>query len=219
MEVRIEWHYHTPKGLNTVFWSEGMTAGQAVLLAEDLTRTGRVKKMVFIDQFDSSWTLKELKGYVKGIETDPHNIVLSFDGGFDRQTGNAGLGCTILYEQNGRTYRLRANRALKQLTSNNEAEYAALHFALEQARDIGVHDIPLSILGDSRVVIQQMSGEWPVMEPELAKWADRIDEKVKQLGLHPDYALVPRQSNAEADRLATQALQGVEISAVIELDR
>lgn len=218
MKIRIEWHYHTPKGLNTVFESDEMTAGEAVVLAEDLTHTGRAKKLVFTDQFDSTWTLKELRGYVKGIATDPHNIMLSFDGGYDRDTGEAGLGCVIQYEQNGKFYRLRANRALTQLGSNNEAEYAALHFALEQAQEIGVHDIPLTILGDSRVVIQQMSGEWPVMEPDLAKWADRIDARMESLGLHPEYHLVPRKENMEADRLATQSLNGVEVAAIAELD-
>ena len=89
MNILIEWLYRTPKGAETVFRSEEMPAAQALLLAEDLERTGRAKSIAFIDRFDSSWTIKELKGYLKGIETEPHNVTVYFDGGFDRATSTS----------------------------------------------------------------------------------------------------------------------------------
>ncbi len=67
MNIIIEWIYRIPKGPETVFRSEGMPAEQALLFAEDLARTGRAKNVAFIDQFDSSWSVKEMKGYLKGI--------------------------------------------------------------------------------------------------------------------------------------------------------
>ena len=62
-----------------------------------------------------------------------------------------------------------------------------------------------------------MSGEWPAYEKDLASWADRIDEKLNELGITPEFELVPRKLNSEADRLATQSLQGVGITGQIEL--
>ena len=217
MNILIEWLYRTPKGAETVFRSEEMPAAQALLLAEDLERTGRAKSIAFIDRFDSSWTIKELKGYLKGIETEPHNVTVYFDGGFDRATSTSGLGCVIYYEQNGKTYRLRRNAFSAELTSNNEAEYAALYLSLQELALLNVHHLPVRFIGDSQVVINQMGGEWPLLEHNLSGWADRIDDKLKDLGIQPEYELVQRKMNSEADRLATQALNSISITATKEL--
>lgn len=218
MKVFIEWSYRLPRGKETVFTSEEMPAEQAVMIAEDLEKTGRTKQVVFIDLHDSSWTLKELKGYLKGIETEPHNLIVYFDGGFDWETKNAGLGCVIYYEQNKISYRLRKNAAITGLTSNNEAEYAALYLCLEELELLGVHHLPVHILGDSRVVINHLTEEWPLMEEGLHSWADKIETKLNSLRLQPRYDLISRKLNEEADRLAAQAMAGVEVVATIEKD-
>ncbi|MGE6487475.1 ribonuclease H family protein [Paenisporosarcina sp. NPDC076898] len=217
MYIRIEWVYRTPKGTETVFNSEEMPVAQAILLAEDMERTGRAKKMTFIDRFDATWTVKEMKGYLKGLETEAHNIKVYFDGGFDIETSRSGLGCVIYYDQSGKSYRLRRNSPSAELISNNEAEYAALYLCLQELELLNVHHLPVLFIGDSQVVINQMNGEWPALESNLSKWADRIDDKLKRLGIQPEYKLVPRKSNAEADRLATQALNGTEITATSEI--
>lgn len=216
MNVLIEWIYRSPKGVETTFRSEEMAAAQALVIAEDLEKTGRAKNMQFIDRFDSSWTVKELKSYLKGIETEPHNITVYFDGGFDQTTKAAGLGCVIHYDQSGKSYRLRRNASVTGLTSNNEAEYAALHLCLQELELLEAHHLPVKFFGDSRVVIHHLSEEWPVIEQTLSNWADRIEAKIKALGIDPEYELVSRKANTEADRLATQALKGIEITATIE---
>lgn len=216
MIVTIEWAYKTPKVPETIFRSEEMDAAQAVLIAIDLEKTGRAKNVKFLDQYDSYWTIKEMKGYLKGIETEPHNITVYFDGGFDLKTKAAGFGCVIYYDQNGKSYRLRRNASVEELISNNEAEYAALHFSLQELELLNVHNLSVRFIGDSRVVINHLSEEWPVIEQNLFSWADRIEAKMKQLGIRPEYELVSRKANAEADRLAEQAMEGIEISATIE---
>ncbi|WP_338656166.1 ribonuclease H family protein [Sporosarcina psychrophila] len=217
MNILIEWIYKTPKGAETVFRSEEMPAAQAILVAEDLARTGRTKNVLFIDQFDSTWTVKEMKGYLKGIETEPHNITVYFDGGFDHTTRKSGLGCVIYYEQSGKSYRLRQNAPSTELISNNEAEYAALYLCLQELELLTVHHLPVRFIGDSQVVINQLTGEWPALENNLSNWADRIEDKLKDLGIQPEYKLVQRKLNSEADRLATQALNGVSITATSEV--
>ncbi|ARK21319.1 hypothetical protein CSV69_13870 [Sporosarcina sp. P26b] len=213
MQISIEWTYKSRNGKITVFHSEEMSAEEAIMFGLDIEKTGRVKDIIFVDPHDSSWTLKELKTYVKGIETEPHNISIYFDGGFDWDTKTAGLGCVIYYDQNGKSYRVRKNAFVEGLTSNNEAEYAALHLCLQELEILGVHHLPISVLGDSRVVIHHLTEEWPVIEEDLYRWADRIEAKMKSLGLEPQYELISRKLNNEADRLATQALAGVEIMA------
>lgn len=217
MHLLIEWHYKTPKGTETIFRTEEMKAAQAILLAEDLMKTGRTKTIFFIDNFDTAWTVKELKRYLKEIETEPHDLTIYFDGGFDRDSQTSGLGCVLFYEQNSKKYRLRKNAASHELTSNNEAEYAALYLSLQELAYLNVHHLPVHFIGDSQVVINQLNGEWPAYEKTLASWADRVEEKLQQLGIQPTYELIQRNANKEADRLATQALNGIEITSTSEL--
>ncbi|MGM9948950.1 MAG: reverse transcriptase-like protein [Lysinibacillus sp.] len=217
MKLMLEWTYKSPKGATATFRSETMTPAQALMIAEDIERTGRVKKLEIIDEYDSTWMIKELKKYLKEMETEPHNITLYFDGGFDIQTKASGLGVAIYYEKDGKTQRLRRNAYVSGLDSNNEAEYAALHLALVELDLMDVHHQTIRVVGDSQVVINQLNGEWPAYEKNLAEWADKIEDKLRALGLKAEYELVPRKENSEADRLATQALQGTEISGIIEI--
>ncbi len=217
MKLILEWTYKSPKGATATFRSETMTPAQALMIAEDIERTGRVKKLEILDEYDSTWMIKELKKYLKEMETEPHNITIYFDGGFDIQTKASGLGVAIYYEKDGKTQRLRRNAYVSGLDSNNEAEYAALHLALVELDLMDVHHQTIRVVGDSQVVINQLNGEWPAYEKNLAEWADKIEDKLRALGLKVEYELVPRKENSEADRLATQALQGTEITGVIEI--
>lgn len=213
MKVKIEWVYRSAKGVETVFRSDEMPAAQSVQIAEDMERTNRVKKMTFIDSYDdSNWTMKEMKAYLKSIESEPHDLIVYFDGGFDVENRKSGLGCVIYYSQNGKSYRLRKNAQIEGLESNNEAEYAALHLCVNELEYLEVHNIPVHFSGDSKIAVNGMSGEWPVMETELVRWADKIESKLEQLGIHAEYTLIPRKENSEADRLATQGLKGIEIT-------
>lgn len=219
MKVKIEWTYQTPKKLKAAFASEQMQVEEAVLIAEDLEKTGRAKEIVFIDNHDSSWTMKELKKYIEGIQTEPHHVTVYFDGGFNQETRESGLGCVIYYEQNGKTYRLRRNARVDGLDTNNEAEYAAFHLCLQELEFLGVHHLPVRFTGDSQVVLNQLSEDWPVYEEALSSWADRIEKKMEQLGIEPQYELVSRKKNREADHLASQALQKIDITSTIEIGR
>ncbi len=217
MKIRIEWTYKIPKGQEAVFSSKEIPAETAIVIAEDLERLGRAKNLHFVDQYDSGWTVKELKAYLKGIETEPHNVNVYFDGGYERTGRNAGMGCVIYYEQNGKSYRLRTNTKMDGLASNNEAEYAALYFCLQELEHLEIHHLPIVFSGDSRIVVNGMSSEWPVIEEQLIPWVNRIEEKIAEMGIQPEYKLVPRKANAEADKLATQALNGIVISAESEI--
>lgn len=217
VKLRIEWIYKTPKGMETTFHVDALPIAQALLFAEDFEKTGRMKSILFFDEADTTWTTKEIKRYLKEIETEPHNITVYFDGGFDLESKKAGLGCVIYYEQNGKSYRVRKNAPSDEMTSNNEAEYAALYLGIQELEYLNVHHIPVEFIGDSQVVINQMSEQWPVLETDLARWAHRIDEKLESLAIQPTYKNVPRKRNAEADRLATQALNGVSITAKTEV--
>ena len=217
MHVSIEWTYKTPRGTETIFRSDEMPAAHALLVAEDIEGTGRAKSILFTDQLDTIWTVKEMRKYLKEIVKEPHNITVYFDGGFDRESNKSGMGCVIYYDQNGKSYRLRRNAPSVELTSNNEAEYAALYLCLQELELLNVHHLPVRFIGDSQVVINQLSEEWPTLENNLSRWADRIEAKLKDLTIQATYELVGRKRNSEADRLATQALHDISITATSEI--
>ncbi len=219
MDIRIEMLYQTPKGTTARFHSEEMNPGKAILIAEDLEKSGRAKQIHFLDSRDMEWTLKELKKFIAEIETEPHNVTVYFDGGFDQDMQHSGLGCAIYYEQNGKSLRLRKNAQVEELDTNNEAEYAAFHLALQELAYMGVHDLPVTFIGDSQVVLHQLSGDWPCYEKELSKWIDRIETLLDELGIDPSYQLVSRKLNKEADQLATQALRGIAITGTKEVNK
>lgn len=217
MDVIIELTYKTLKGTEAIFTSDKLRAAEAILFAEDFLNTGRLKDIRFIDAFDKHWTLKEFKRQQAEIQTEANNITVYFDGGYHIDTKKSGLGCAIYYEKNGKKFRLRKNALVEGLDSNNEAEYAALYLAIQALEGLDVHHMSVTFIGDSLVVINQLSDEWPCYEEELVRWADRIDAKLDEHGIIAAYEQVSRKKNKEADQLASQALHGVEIFSMMEL--
>lgn len=219
MKLTVIWTYQAKKGIEVEFRSDELAPEVAFTVVEDLLKIGKAKSITLVDEYDTTWQLKELKKYLQEMDTTPHNVTVYFDGGFDIGEKLSGLGIAIYYEQNGKNFRLRKNMKLEYLDSNNEAEYAALHFAIEELQNLDVHHQTVTFIGDSQVVINQMAGEWPVYEQNLASWADKIDQKLHQLNIAPKFQLVPREQNGEADTLATQALKDIEITATFEIEQ
>ncbi|MGG0716805.1 reverse transcriptase-like protein [Robertmurraya massiliosenegalensis] len=218
MDYKIEMTYKLRGSKPIAFTSEWLDADTAIRLGEELEKMGKVSQFSFLDEMNHSWSMKEMRKLTVEIEEEPHDITLYFDGGFNNNTYEAGLGAIIYYKQGKKQFRLRANQLIEQMETNNESEYAALYFALDLLEGLGVHHLPCEIKGDSQVVLKQLEGEWPVFENNLSRWLDRIDEKINNLGIKAKYEPVPRKENKEADKLATQALEGKIIHSTMELN-
>ncbi|MFK4997802.1 reverse transcriptase-like protein [Bacillus sp. N9] len=124
----------------------------------------------------------------------------------------------MYYEKGDETYRFRFNAKLDELESNNEAEYAALYNGLLLLEEIGIHHMPCVIRGDSQGVLMQLAGEWPCYEPALNRWLDRMEAKIKKLGMKPSYEIISRKENKEADKLASQALLNIIVQSHAKID-
>jgi ribonuclease HI len=219
VKLWMEWTYKTPKKNNEIILtSEPLQAEVALMISDDFEKTGRTKEIFFYDEQHTKWSKKEIIKLLKEVETEPQDIVAFFDGGFDLTTNKAGLGVAIYFTQNRREYRVRVNEVFDQLETNNEAEYAAFWLMLGTLEEIGVKNTTVTFKGDSQVVLNQLSGEWPCFESILNKWLDRIEEKIMLLGIHPVYEPISRKLNGEADKLATQALEGTIVSSKLELN-
>lgn len=217
MRYKLEWKYKLKGNEKILFSSDFISAELAVLTGEELEKSGNALDILFYDEMGTSWSLKELKKLQVEIEEDPHEIKVFFDGGFQKEAKKAGLGVVVFFKQGKKKYRIRANQVFDEIETNNEAEYAALFLAVSLLEELGVHHLPCEIKGDSQVVLKQLEGEWPCYEEVLNSWLDRIEEKIKMLGIKPRYTAISRKDNKEADKLADQALQGKEIFAKTQL--
>ncbi|MFZ3579115.1 reverse transcriptase-like protein [Virgibacillus sp. DJP39] len=218
MKVKLKWLYKGKKTEELEFESAWATQDSMEQLLPDIEKTGRVKQLTIMDEMGNEWTQKEFFKLKETIEYEAHDIVVYFDGGFDLNTGSAGLGVVIYYKKNHIRYRLRTNHFIETMESNNEAEYAALHYAVMKLEEMGVHHLPCTFKGDSQGVLKQLEGEWPCYEENLNAWLDRIELKLEELGIKPIGEVISRKENKEADRLAGQALKRVDVHSVLQLE-
>src|SRR5438477_1753300 len=91
-------------------------------------------------------------------------------------------------------------------TSNNVAEYAALIAVLEWFADHELFDAEIQIYGDSKLVIEQLFGNWKIKGGFYASLARRARELIRRFsnirGQH-----IPRERNGIADELSKAALK------------
>lgn len=217
MKVSIKWTYDRPKKPGAVFTSDLLEGEDALSITEDLEKSGRLKQVSFTDEIGSEWTLKELKKLLQKAAEDPKNVIVYFDGGYEKSTKAAGLGAVIYYEIGKTKWRLRVNRSIDELTSNNEAEYAALFEAVTQLEELGVRHQKTIFRGDAQGVLMQLSGEWPCYDAVLARWLDRTEAALAKIGVKAVCETVGRGENKEAHKLAAQALAGESIHGKINL--
>ncbi|MCM3490864.1 ribonuclease H family protein [Alkalihalophilus marmarensis] len=213
MKIRIEWYYQLPKGKMTSFMkSEFMLLKEVLLLSDDLEKSGRLKSIEYYDEDDRSWTKKELIKLSKIHETEPQDVRIYVDGGFDKKSKLAGLGIVIYFTQHKKNWRIRRNEQIEYIADNNEAELAAMHLALQILEEEEVRHQTITFYSDSQVAVNQASGEWPSYEDHYNLWLDKIDELKQKLKLTCEFIQIDRKENKEADQLANQALAGIEIS-------
>ena len=131
-----------------------------------------------------------------GAET----LVAYIDGGARGNPGPAGFGVRIE----------RADGELVEefceaigTATNNVAEYRGLLAALEWAKTRGLRS--LGIRSDSLLLIQQMLGNYKVKSPGLQPLHARARVLAHDIG-RVSYHHVRREANAEADRLANEAM-------------
>lgn len=218
MKYKIKMIYKGAKTIHLPLESEWIDERNIDVLIFDFQKTGRITDIAIMDEMGREWNRKEFAKLQKKLEDEPTNPILYFDGGFDLQSKEAGIGIVIYYQKGENQFRYRANAKLEALESNNEAEYAALYNALLFLQEQSFNNLPIVIRGDSQGVLKQLEGEWPCYEKSLNAWLDKIEEKIKELGLHPNFEVISRKENKEADALATQALQNTIIHSHLKME-
>jgi len=128
-------------------------------------------------------------------------LVINADGASRGNPGPAAIGATIK-DENGRLLASVSQRIGR--TTNNQAEYRALIAALEKAISLEARRVDIRL--DSELVVRQVEGRYKVKKATLRPLYLRVGEL---LGRLEGFTLthIPREQNAEADRLANAALK------------
>lgn len=137
-------------------------------------------------------------------------VVIHTDGGSRNNPGDAGIGVVIA---EGGAIVAEISEFIGTAT-NNVAEYTAVIRALEWCVEAGRTGEPLAFRLDSKLVVEQVQGNWKVKEPSLRPFVERVRELA---ALFPSvtYTHVPRAENKEADRLVNEAIDHGQAKGVI----
>ncbi|KKR48689.1 MAG: Ribonuclease H [Candidatus Magasanikbacteria bacterium GW2011_GWC2_40_17] len=91
-------------------------------------------------------------------------------------------------------------------TTNNQAEYRALIFALEKSMELGGSEI--TCFSDSELMVKQLNHEYKIRNVDLAPLFLKIHNlsiKFKKISFHH----IVREKNKEADKLVNQILDKI----------
>lgn len=126
--------------------------------------------------------------------------IIYTDGGSRGNPGPSALGVVII-DENGKILKEYSHYLGK--VTNNQAEYEAVIFALEKAKQLRIKEIELRV--DSELIGRQLLGEYKIKDPDLQPlfiraWNLRLDyDKI-------DIKIIPREHNKKADKLVNREL-------------
>jgi len=132
---------------------------------------------------------------------DDH-VHLYVDGGARGNPGPAGIGARLLTADGDLVEELADYIGE---ATNNVAEYQALVAGLQMALDHRVRR--LTVFADSELVVKQLNGQYRVKDAVLRGFHDQASRLLHQIA-DVEVRHIPREQNAEADRLVNQAIDG-----------
>ncbi|CAM3169331.1 bifunctional RNase H/acid phosphatase [Mycobacterium intermedium] len=132
-------------------------------------------------------------------------VVIEADGGSRGNPGPAGYGAVVLTAD--RSTVLAESKGAIGRATNNVAEYRGLIAGLDDAVKMGATEA--TVLMDSKLVVEQMSGRWKVKHPDLVELHAQAKALASQFR-RITYEWVPRERNARADRLANEAMDAAD---------
>jgi len=129
-------------------------------------------------------------------------IIIYTDGASRGNPGLAAVGAVIF---DGEEVLAELRNFLGEQT-NNWAEYEAVIQVLERADELNLNDRDIEIRLDSKLVAEQLSGNWKIKSDTILEQYKKAQEVLKKGFKSVTYVHVPREQNKYADRLANEAI-------------
>lgn len=129
-------------------------------------------------------------------------ILCHFDGSCEPRNPGGNMGFGVVMKADGLVFH-EWNQFVRSHphNSNNVAEYGALEYCLNKLIEMGLTDHEIEIKGDSKLVIEQMSGRWKMKGGMYFQYAKACKELLSQFE-NIKFTWVPRHLNQEADNLS-----------------
>ena len=128
-------------------------------------------------------------------------VIIYTDGGARGNPGPAGAGVVII----DGTKTFEHKKYLGDPQTNNWAEYEAVALALHEAKKHGLAGRTIEVRMDSKLVVEQISGNWKIKEPSLKPQVAKVRALLADFPKHR-FVHIPREENGEADRLVNEAI-------------
>jgi len=129
-------------------------------------------------------------------------LIVYADGAIRPQATGVGV---VVRDEGGAILGWHSRRLSKTMTCN-EAEYAALLFAMEVIRGYRTAEVQFRL--DSQIVINQVRGIFNVQHPALRHCCEQVRQLTARLGKKVTFTHIPREKNRLADALANDAAEG-----------
>ncbi len=133
-------------------------------------------------------------------------LVMYIDGASRGNPGQASVGA-VVSDSKGKVLS-EASQSIGRST-NNQAEYRALLFGLDQVERIAKgesHAVELLVRSDSQLLCRQLTGEYKIRNKELMRLSLEVRNRAKKYAAFR-IECVPREENRHADRLANSPFQ------------
>ncbi|NQU78048.1 ribonuclease HI family protein [Candidatus Falkowbacteria bacterium] len=107
----------------------------------------------------------------------PKKLKIYTDGGARGNPGPAAFG-VVVEDLDGKM----VGKFSKYLgeTTNNQAEYQAVHFALEKAKEMRASEV--EIFSDSELIVKQLNQDYKIKNEDLGKWFLKIWNLRQEIG-------------------------------------
>lgn len=128
-------------------------------------------------------------------------VTIFTDGGSRGNPGPAAIGGVIKYDGKQHDFAEYIGE-----TTNNQAEYQAILFALNWVKENTVDDIEVNCFLDSQLVVEQLKGNYKMKNEGLKPLFWEIREIIMDLGGKVSFTHIPREQNKDADALVNMAL-------------
>ena len=132
-------------------------------------------------------------------------ILIYTDGGARGNPGPAGAGAVVY---SGEEVLAEVSEYLGEQT-NNYAEYEAIILALQKCIDLGLNKNEVELRADSKLAVEQLSGNWKVKNENVRKQFVKVQALLKEFA-NIKFVHVPREQNKVADALANKAMDSAQ---------
>lgn len=129
-------------------------------------------------------------------------VVMYTDGGARGNPGPAGAGA-VIWKGDSKVGEVK--KFLGERQTNNWAEYEAVALGLAEAAHLG-YTGEIEIRMDSKLVVEQMMGNWKIKEETLKPQALKVRQLLAKDFPKYRFVYVPRAQNADADALVNEAI-------------